>query len=281
MATGDLTVGSDGELILAVGRWSKDKLFYIGRYCDIFSGGMKEKWPNRTYIDLFAGPGMCLVQTTKKEIKGSPLLALSCRVPFSHYFFNDIDPDVIKSLKVRTAAHSSVVIEYFNKDCNVVVDELLQKLPSSSLDFCFIDPFNWEISFDSIRKLTANRRMDLAVTFHIGNIKRVADNPPQELIDFFPDRSWQQAYEKAAVTGKPKGHVLLEAYKSGLADLGYKDIRDYVLELNRNNVPLYHLIFASKHRRGADFWDKIAGRSEAGQLRMFMVRERGDSREDD
>lgn len=281
MATGDLTVGSDGELMLAVGRWSKDKLFYIGRYCDIFSGGMKEKWPNRTYIDLFAGPGMCLVQTTKKEIKGSPLLALSCSVPFSHYFFNDIDPDIIKSLKVRTAAHSSVVIEYFNKDCNVVVDELLQKLPLGSLDFCFIDPFNWEISFDSIRKLTENRRMDLAVTFHIGNIKRVADNPPRELLRFFPDANWQQEYARAGEDGRLTGRVLLDAYERGLRSLGYKEIKDYTLAVNVKNVPLYHLIFASKHRRGADFWDKIAGRSAAGQLRMPMVRERGDRREYD
>ncbi len=275
MATGDLVVGSDGELTLTIGRWAKDKLFYIGRYCDIFSAGMKGKWSIRTYIDLFAGPGMCLVQTTKREINGSPLLALSCKVPFTHYFFNDIDPDVIKSLKVRTAAYSSVIIDYFNKDCNVVVGELLQKLPSGSLDFCFIDPFNWEISFDSIQKLTENRRMDLAVTFHIGNIKRVADNPPRELISFFPDVNWQQEYVKAGEDGRLTGRVLLDAYERGLRSLGYKEIKDYVLAVNKTNVPLYYLIFASKHPRGADFWDKIAGRSAAGQLRMPMVIEKG------
>jgi hypothetical protein len=40
---------------------------------------------------------------------------------------------------------------------------------------------------------------------------------------------------------------------------------------NKTNVPLYNLIFASKHPRGADFWDKIAERSETGQLRMVRV----------
>ena len=275
MPTGDLVVGSDGELTLTVGRWAKDKLFYIKRYCDIFNTGMKEKWAVRTYIDLFAGPGKCLVETTKEEIEGSPLLALSCKVPFTHFFFNDIQPDVIKSLKTRVAFYRSANVVCFNKDCNLVVDELLQKLPPASLDFCFIDPFRWEISFNAIRKLTEKRRMDLAITFHVGSMKRVAHNPPQELLDFFPDRSWQQEYEKAAAMGKLKGHILLEAYKRGLANLEYKDIRDYVLEVNRRNVPLYYLIFASKHRRGADFWDKIAGRSEAGQLRMPMVREKG------
>jgi len=275
MPTGDLVVGSDGELTLTVGRWAKDKLFYIKRYCDIFNTGMKGRWAVRTYIDLFAGPGKCLVETTKEEIEGSPLLALSCKVPFTHYFFNDIQPNVIKSLKTRVAFYRSANVVYFNKDCNLVVDELLQKLPPASLDFCFIDPFRWEISFNAIRKLTAKRRLDLAITFHVGSMKRVAHNPPQELLDFFPDRSWQQEYRKAAAMGKLKGHILLEAYKRGLANLEYMDIRDYVLEVNRRNVPLYYLIFASKHRRGADFWDKIAGRSEAGQLRMLMVKEKG------
>ena len=268
MATGELITGADGELTLKVGRWAKDKLFYIDRYCNIFNMAMKGKWPIRTYIDLFAGPGICLVQKTKKEINGSPLLALGGEVPFTHYFFNDIDPNVIKSLKKRTATYSSVTVEYFSKDCNLAVDELLQKLPPNSLDFCFIDPFNWEIKFDSIRKLTENRRMDLAVTFHIGNIKRVADKPTRELNSFFPDPSWQQEYAKAGEEGKLTGRVLLDAYEKGLADLGYKEIKDYVLAVNTKNVPLYYLIFASKHPLGADFWDKIAVRSEAGQLRM-------------
>lgn len=270
MTTGQLVVGSDGELTIKVGRWARDKLFYIGRYCEIFNTAMKARWTVRTYIDLFAGPGMCLVQGTKKELKGSPLLALSCEVPFTHYFFNDSDGEVIKSLKSRAVSYGSTTIQYFNKDCNLVADELLMKLPSNSLDFCFIDPFNWEISFDSIRKLTERRRMDLAISFHIGNIKRVADRPPQELLDFFPDDSWQQKYQRAGEEGKLTGRVLLDAYEDGLSELEYKEIKDYVLMTNRTNVPLYYLIFASKHKRGAEFWDKIARRSEAGQLRMAV-----------
>ncbi len=268
MATGELVIGSDGELTIKVGHWAKDKLFYIRRYCDIFNTAMKGKWAIRTYIDLFAGPGKCLVETTKKEINGSPLLALSCEVPFTHYFFNDIQSGVIKSLKIRTASCGFANLDYFSKDCNLVVDELLKKLPSNSLDFCFIDPCNWEINFNSIRKLVEKRRMDLAITFHIGSIKRVADNPPQELMDFFPDSSWQQEYEKAGEEGRLSGRVLLDAYEHGLSNLGYEEIKDYVLMANRTNVPLYNLIFASKHERGAQFWDKIADRSEAGQLRM-------------
>jgi len=268
MATGDLVLGSDGELAIEVGPWAKDKLHYIGAYCDIFNMAMKGQWSVRTYMDLFAGPGICVVEGTEEEVLGSPLVALKCKIPFTNYFFNDVKPELIRSLRVHTAPCDFAKVEYFCKNCNAVVNDLLQKLPSGSLDFCFIDPLNWEIKFDSIRKLTEKRRMDLAITFHIGNIRRVADKPPKELIDFFPDPSWQMEYKKAREMRKSAWRALLDAYENGLRNIGYQGIKDYVLEKNRNNVPLYHLIFASKHPRGSDFWDKIATRSGIGQIRM-------------
>jgi len=268
MATGDLVIGSDGELAIEVGPWAKDKLYYISAYCHIFNTGMKAQWSTRTYIDLFSGPGICVIEGTGEEVLGSPLVALKCKTPFTNYFFNDTKPQLIRALKSRTVPSDLAKVEYFHKDCNAVVNDLLQLLPTDSLDFCFIDPFNWEIKFDSIRKLTEKRRMDLAITFHIGNIKRVADRPPKELIDFFPDPSWQAEYRKAREMRKSAWRVLLDVYENGLKDVGYKEIKDYVLEKNRSNVPLYHLIFASKHPRGSDFWDKIASRSGTGQIRM-------------
>lgn len=268
MATGDLTISSDGELAIEVGPWAKDKLHYIRAYCDIFNTGMKAQWPTRTYIDLFAGPGICVIEGTGEEILGSPLVALQCKTPFTHYFLNDVNPGLIRALRSRTIPSEFTRVEYFYKDSNVVVNDLLQRLPTSSLDFCFIDPLNWEINFDSIRKLTEKRRMDLAITFHIGNIKRVADEPPKELIDFFPNSDWQVEYRKAREMGKSSWRALLDVYENGLKAIGYNEIKDYVLEKNRGNVPLYNLIFASKHPRGSDFWDKIAARSSTGQTRM-------------
>jgi len=268
MPTGDSVVGSDSKLAIRVGPWAKDKLFYIKRYCYIFNVGMKNKWSIRTYIDLFAGPGRCLIEGTGEEIDGSPLIALNCEVPFTHYFFNDIEPTFIESLQIRARPFDSAVISYFSRNCNKIINELVQKLPSDSLDFCFIDPTNWQINFDSIRRLTEKRQLDLAVTFHVGAMKRVAADPPQDLLDFFPGPTWQQEYEEAKRVHKSTVRVLLEAYKRGLKALGYCAIKDYVIEKNKRNVPLYHLIFASKHSRGADFWDKIAQRSEAGQIRM-------------
>lgn len=270
MPTGDLLRGSDGYLTLEVGPWAKEKLFYIQRYCEIFNSGMKSKWPVRTYIDIFTGSGRCVVEGTGEEVDGSSLIALQCKVPFTHYFFNDINTEAIDSLRRRISSFSSTNIIFLNEDCNVVIQDLRNKLPLSSLDFCFVDPLNWEIKFDSIRLLTEGRNMDLAITFHSGNMKRVVDDYPNVLNDFFGDGEWQQECKSAMAKGQVRlGRILLDAYERRLKGLGYIGMHDFTLIRNTMGVPLYHLVFASKHPRGKDFWSKISQRTPTGQRRMF------------
>ncbi|MFZ5800074.1 MAG: hypothetical protein ACOY3D_01685 [Candidatus Omnitrophota bacterium] len=67
----------DGLIVRPSGIWIQQKYYYLKRYLDIFSKGMKNKWQgNLTYIDLFAGPGRCLVESLNQEEDGSPLIAL-------------------------------------------------------------------------------------------------------------------------------------------------------------------------------------------------------------
>lgn len=268
MPTGDLINSSDGQLAIKVGPWAKDKLHYISQYCHIFNVGMRKRWSNRIYIDLFAGPGICVVEQTNEEIPGSPLVALSCDTEFTKCFFNDLRPELIGALQYRVKNRGFNNAEFFSGDCNSVVNEILDKLPDNSLDFCFIDPLKWEMKFKSIQKLTKDRRMDLAITFHVGSIKRSIDNPPKELKEFFSNSGWKQISDNLEGNRRLTARMLLDAYIDGLTEIGYSSISDYVLEKNSRNVPLYHLIFASKHERGTDFWNKIAVRSMAGQLRM-------------
>jgi three-Cys-motif partner protein len=231
---------------------------------------MKSKWSVRTYIDIFAGSGRCAVEETGEEIDGSPLIALKCKMPFTHYFFNDINHDAIEALKNRVGSFVPKNIILFNKDCNDVIEDLRCKLPPASLDFCFIDPLNWEINFNSIKELTRNRRMDLAITFHTGAMKRVVDDYPEVLNEFFGDKMWQEEYKGALARGTYSvGRLLLDIYESRLRKLGYVDIQDYLPVRNTRSVVMYHLVFASKHSRGKDFWDKISLRTSTGQQRLL------------
>lgn len=270
MPTGDLVPGSDGYQALVIGPWAKEKLFYIQRYCEIFNAGMKDKWDVRTYIDIFAGSGRCIVVDTEEEVDGSPLIALKCKTPFTHYFLNDINPIAVESLRDRVSSFNSANINLLNKDCNQVIEELRNRLPASSLDFCFVDPLNWEIVFESVRQLTKDRRMDLAITFHSGAMKRVVDDYPDVLNEFFGDSIWQEEYKSARSRGDyTPGRLLLDIYEKRLKSLGYVDLQDYLPVRNTKSVVMYHLIFASKHPRGKDFWNKISLRTSTGQQRLL------------
>src|SRR5438876_3568526 len=63
-----LVTARDGLPARQTGEWTEEKLFYVGRYIDIFTRAMKQKWSRRVYIDLFSGPGKCIIEGTAKEI---------------------------------------------------------------------------------------------------------------------------------------------------------------------------------------------------------------------
>src|SRR3712207_4527370 len=89
------------------GLWVTEKLHYLKNYIDIFETSMRNKpWRQRTYIDLFAGPGKCIIQETGEFYLGSPLLAITTEHPFTDYFFVDADPESIATLKTRCTASS-------------------------------------------------------------------------------------------------------------------------------------------------------------------------------
>ena len=95
------SIGRDGLVARDSGIWVEEKLYYLGRYLKIFSVGMSKKWADKLYyVDLFTGPGRCLIRGTQKEIDGSPLIAL-LGFNFAKYFFFEADRPCHEALEER------------------------------------------------------------------------------------------------------------------------------------------------------------------------------------
>ena len=266
---------SDGDLALVTGSWSLDKHDYIHRLADIFSTGMKNRFRYRCFIDLFAGPGRCAIEGTATELPGSPLQAINIRDRFTHYLFNDINPDCIAALR-RRVSHLDVIPEpqYFINDCNSVVPELRAALPpaSDSLELAVIDAWGWEMNFDALASLTQGRRMDVIVTFPIGFIKRNWRRQLDKLDRFLGGDGYKEAFLDAMQQDSRKAsRILLDYYEERLNDIGYAYPNDEVWIPNTRQVKLYHLVFASKHIRGNEFWAKITRRSPSGQYKLQLT----------
>lgn len=262
---------SDGLPALLVDEWWKDKHFYIQGYDSAFNVAMRQKWAYRPYVDLLAGPGLCVTERGE-EIPGSPLIALGCKELFTHYFFNDGDPTLAAALERRSAPMAGANIHCFNLDCNEAAQRIASQLPDprTSLGLAFIDPYGWEVHLSSLEWLTAGRRMDLLITFHSGAIRRWADEAPAQFDDFFGGPEWHDEYMEARESSpRSRSRILLDIYEARLSALGYPHVADDILIRNKQDVPIYHLVFASKSPFGKELWRKITARSRAGHRRLL------------
>lgn len=285
----------DGLAARPSGQWVTEKLHYLKRYIYMFETSMRNKpWRRRNYIDLFAGPGKCIINQTSEFHLGSPLLALTTEHPFTDYYFVDADQRNINLLKERCSASLvSADVHYFAGDSNATVQTIVDQIvridrsfikghwPSISL--AFLDPEGLELEWSTVSTLAQAGRMDLIIHYSQNGLTRnleICYNAADEtIIDrFFGDGEWRIIYQdwKNKKTRFGIHRQLIDYYKSKLQGLGYVEVlrddetgAEPLIRNSRRKAPLYRLIFASKHELGHDFWRSVTRKDVHGQQRLF------------
>ncbi|MGB8658652.1 MAG: three-Cys-motif partner protein TcmP [Candidatus Zixiibacteriota bacterium] len=263
-----LKKASDGLPFRCVGAWSEAKHYYLKRYIETFTTSMRKKWHGQLYyIDLFTGPGKCMARETEREIDGSPLIALNTLYPFARYFFVDLNDEVLNTLSERCKNHPNLKrVKLIRSDCNLVIDDIITDIPPRSLSLAFIDPTGLHFKFPTLQKL-AQRRVDLIITFPIDmaikrNINKFLSEPHCPLDDVIGDTGWRQF---------STGREIIEYYRKKLTSLDYQDVKlgeEIPIRSINKNLPLYCLLFASKHPLGHQFWQDISKIEHTGQRRF-------------
>jgi three-Cys-motif partner protein len=252
---------ADGLLARSVGVWSKEKLRVVGNYMGIFTSSMKGKWKGLTYVDLFAGPGLCVVEDTGEELRGSPLLALDTKKPFDTILCVEQDDEARDALDRRIRRHPrSNTAEVLPGDCNEIIGAVIGKMPRGFLSLVFVDPEGVSgLDADTMRALADQRLfVDLIVLFPQGmSVNRnrwqwvgsVEDTPLDRVLD---GREWRT---------NPTPEVV--QFMELLRGLGFTFVESAgCVFRNRRGVQLYYLVFASKSVTAVNFWAKIS-RDEA------------------
>ena len=270
-------LGNDGLPVRDSGTWIREKLYYLGRYLKIFSVGMKNKWGGRlNHVDLFAGPGRCRIRGTQKEIDGSALVAL-LGFDFAKYFFFEADRACFEALDTR--ARNRAPDRYGNVkmiygDCNDTIEQV--EIPSASLGLAFIDPTGIsQLSFDTVRKLTNDRQIDLIINFPEGmgirmNLFQYTQTETNALNRYMDSARWKQRYEQSLTSFDQACTEIAKEYLDNLGSLGYIAVdSDWIPVKTDQNTLLYYLLFASKNPRGNDFWRKIKRIGPHGQRELF------------
>lgn len=261
---------SDGLPIRDSGSWIEEKHSRLSYFADIFATGMKSTagkrgWRHRIYLELFSGPGKCLVRESGREELGSPLKVIDHE--FTRFIFIDIHTKAARALEKRLSAHPNAdKVEIWNGACAEAIERL--EIPTSeALTFAFIDPTGIaQAPFELIRNLRKKTRCDLLINIQHGmgikmNMHQYTPDADTDcaLTKFLGDESWKTLHGMS-----PRDFFLeyLKLYRAKLAREGFKFSENQVIVNIRRTLPLYLLLFASGHPRGQEFWDKAVKGSD-------------------
>jgi three-Cys-motif partner protein len=269
----------DGLPTRESGHWTEQKLFLWNRYIDITTRAMvgNPHWPGGlVYVDLFAGPGVCQLKETERRIPGSPIIAASAPKSFSRILLCEKDPALVAACRNRLGRTVAAKrVQFFEGNCNERVVDVARQIPHRSLTLAFIDPTGLHADFTTIATLADVGRVDLLVLFADAydanrNIMTYYDKADSNLDRVLgPDSHWRDHWDSLQVRDSSSiRNLLSEIYQAQLkTNLGYKVFGEYRITCRRG--ALYRLIYASKHERGLEFWDKINRKEASGQGRLF------------
>lgn len=260
----------DGLICPEVGRWTEEKYRLVALYDELFATGMKNKWDKRVYIDLYAAAGYSRIQGTSIILKGSPILALTVQHPFDEYIFCEADSQLMSALQTRTRRTSpSADVDFVLGDCNVEVDRICARIPKASpgnsvLTLCFVDPFDFEIKFDTLRKLSSFL-IDFLVLLAIGmdanrNYHNYVEGNSTRIDEALGNTAWRERWKKLGERRKQFRHFLAAEFAKSMESLDYlpQEVHQMVqVRSDEKNLPLYHLALFSRNELAYKFWKDV------------------------
>ena len=253
----------DGREIMPVEPHSLEKHREFGRVMNAFARVAKSYGP--TYLDLYAGPG--IVRCQGRLHWGSPMLSLQCADPFRRLVFIEDDARSYEALAARAQDHARRAerVAIFNGGAEECLDEALAECPQQGLTLAVVDPFRLDFSLDAVVRLASRLpRLDLLLLFAedmdlTRNLQQMlADAAQGKRVDaVIGDASWRELYDPAK-RDQHTARRVRELYVDRLKNrVGLKFVGEPFQVRNSKNVPLYVLLYATRHELGLKLWTDI------------------------
>ncbi len=266
----NLVVENDGLVCPPVRRWAETKYRLLALYDELFSTGMKHKWEQRVYVDLYAGAGYNHIQGTNTFLKGSPILALTVSCPFNKYIFCEEDEELLRALRVRAERIAPKAdVTYVSGSCDANVDTIYASIPRPSsrsrvLCLCLVDPFDFGIKFETLRKLSTVF-MDFLVLLAIGmdanrNYDHYVEGNSTKIDEALGNTEWRGRWKGTKARRSDFRRFLASEFSMSMESLGYLKQTTDRMKLVRSddkNLPLYYLALFSRNNTAYKFWDDV------------------------
>lgn len=224
---------------------------------------MRQKWAQLAYIGLYSGPGRARVAGESYVVETTALSVLRQPDPFTDYVYVDNDPECLDALATRIhASGTSANVTFIPGDVNESVVAVREALPRYSrsrglLSFCFVDPFDIQLRFETIRGLSG-LRMDFLILLMLGvdarrNLQRyLNDESSARIGDLIACAQWRSEYraERNII------HFILRTFDEAMQGLGYLSAANdlHPVYATGTHVLQYVLAFYTKNEVGLRFW---------------------------
>jgi three-Cys-motif partner protein len=264
---------NDGLPVRETGPWTEDKIYYWYRYVEITTRGMAKLWRSGlTYIDLFAGPGVCYNKHSRRRFPGSPLVAAWAPKPFRKIVAVELDNALASACEDRLKRSGTTSdFAVLQGDCNILIDRVVKEIPPYTLALAFVDPISLHFRFETLKRLARGARVDLLVLFPVGydivrNIDLYELQDVSRLDEVLGTTEWRTNWEEIANREARKiGDFFTASYMSRLkSELGFEVVQD--TSIKHRGVEYYRLVYASNDERGLDFWNKALKKERGGQM---------------
>lgn len=297
MGEAKLTKASDGHRARVAPTWTEEKLRILSAYLHGFALACKRVggW---YALDLFAGGGLNVSETTGAEIPGSPVIALDARSPEATLVVCcEQGSEVLDALHDRTSAYGRRC-EIVPGDANREIGAMLARLPSAAPSFAFLDPEGAELEWETVRRIAEHKaagrsRVEQLILFptDMGFVRLLSLRKPlnpgyaSRVTAMFGNDDWRGIYERrraGQITAEQARDDYLRLYAQGLRDLGYRHVQERQItkeptKPGGRGSPMYFLVFATDNDTGNKIMDHCFNKKhlrpeeELGQETMFHV----------
>ena len=254
-----------------VGEWTQDKLKILEDYLPWYLQATTNA-VDRIYIDAFAGPGTNILSKSRREIDGSPLIALKAAASngkrFTKLYFIEQDAESADELRGHLSSlDTDKRCQVIEGDVNAELPRLIQRLHLRAPTFLLLDTQGIDPRWATIETI-APWRVELLINFPLGmSINRNPDSLKTQ--DYFGTPDCLPLL-RGRRTGKAR--ALLDLYKGRLRDLGFVHTTDDDrLVKTLNGKRLYYLVFVSKHTAGRSIMNAVFKQPDSkGQIPMNL-----------
>lgn len=264
-----------------VGTWTKAKHRLVSYYAALFAESMKDKWHKRIYIELYAGAGYGRIRESATIIAGSPIRALTLRVPFDKYIFCEQDPEKLDALRIRAKRHApSADIAFIPDACDANVETVIAEIPKHSaankvISLCFVDPNDIGIKFSTLNRLAQRRYMDFVVLLALYMDALRAEKQyvknPSKINQLLGTQTWRDRWRAAKQSGAEFPRFLAEEFASAMSNMSYIPPPFYSMRkifFYEKNYPLYAVGLFSRNPLAYKLWNQALKYTD-DQLGLF------------